>query len=112
MQPDDRIRLCHMADAIESALRFARGRNRAEFDSNEMLLFAVVRAVEVIGEAASRVSAAVREAHPQIPWGAVTGMRNRLVHAYFDVDTDIVWSTVTQALPPLLAQLRAILSSA
>lgn len=110
MLPDDRIRLRHMADAIESALRFSRGRSRAQYESDEMLLFAVVRAVEVVGEAASRTTTELRVAHPQIPWAAVVGMRNRLVHAYFDVDIDVVWSTVTQALPPLLDQLKAILS--
>ena len=80
MLPDDRIRLRHMADAIESALRFSRGRSRAQYESDEMLLFAVVRAVEVVGEAASRTTTELRVAHPQIPWAAVVGMRNRLVH--------------------------------
>jgi uncharacterized protein with HEPN domain len=99
-----------MADGMASAMRFSGGKNRNDFENDEMLLFAVVRAVEVVGEAASRTTSELRIAHPQIPWVAVIGMRNRLIHAYFDVDVDIVWSTVTQALPPLLDQVRAILS--
>jgi uncharacterized protein with HEPN domain len=96
-----------MVDAIEAALRFANGRERADLDSDEMLLFALVRAAEIVGEAASRLSAEGRARIPEVPWSAVTGMRNRLVHAYFDVDRDILWATVTQALPTLLKQLQA-----
>jgi uncharacterized protein with HEPN domain len=110
MSPDDRVRLRHMVDAIDSALRFSRDRIRADFDTDEMLQFAVVRAVEVVGEAANKVSADLRAIHPEIPWVAINGMRNRLVHAYFDVDTDVVWSTITLALPPLREQLKAMLA--
>jgi uncharacterized protein with HEPN domain len=107
MSPDDDVRVRHMIDAIQAALRFAQGRERADLDVDEMLLFALVRAVEVVGEAASRLSADGRALAPDVPWRAVTGMRNRLAHAYFDIDKDILWATVTQALPPLLQQLEA-----
>ena len=107
MSRDDDVRVRHMVDAMESALRFAKGRERADLDTNEMLLFALVRAVEIVGEAASKLSAEARAEIPGVPWSAVTGMRNRLVHAYFDIDRDILWTTVTQALPELLAQLQA-----
>jgi uncharacterized protein with HEPN domain len=107
MSRDDDVRIRHMIDAIEAALRFAKGRERADLDTDEMLLFALVRAVEIVGEAASKLSAEGRGQLPQVPWNSVTGMRNRLVHAYFDIDRDILWATVTQALPPLLEQLRA-----
>jgi uncharacterized protein with HEPN domain len=96
-----------MVDAMESALRFVKGRERADLDTDEMLLFALARAVEIVGEAASRLSAEARAEIPGVPWSAVTGMRNRLVHAYFDIDRDILWTTVTKALPELLAQLQA-----
>lgn len=108
MRAEDSVRLRHMIDAAESALRFIQGRNRTDLDRDEMLLFALVRAVEIIGEAASRVSDDGRANAPRLPWGAVVGMRNRLVHAYFDIDRDILWTTVTQALPPLLAQMKSI----
>jgi uncharacterized protein with HEPN domain len=75
-----------------------------------MLAFALVRAIEIIGEAASRVGEETREAHPDLPWQDMTGMRNRIIHAYFDVDLDRVWDTVTEDLPPLMVRLRAILA--
>ena len=110
MSPDDRVRLRHMADAAESALRFVKGRARADLDADEMLLFALVRAVEIVGEAATKVSVEARAETLDVSWSVIVGMRNRLVHAYFEVDRDIVWTTVTQALPPLLAQLKSILA--
>ena len=70
--------------------------------------FAVVRAIEVVGEAASKLSEEFRAAHPGIPWRAIVGMRNRLIHAYFDIDTQTVWETATQELPPILNQLREL----
>jgi uncharacterized protein with HEPN domain len=107
MSQDDDVRIRHMIDAIEAALRFAKGRERTDLDTDEMLLFALVRAVEIVGEAASKLSAEGRARFPEIPWTAVTGMRDRLVHAYFDVDRDILWATVTQALPTLLKELQS-----
>lgn len=74
-----------------------------------MLLFAVVRAVEIVGEAATRVSIEARASAPGIPWAAIVGMRNRVVHAYFSIDRDIVWNTVTRELPQLLQALQATL---
>jgi uncharacterized protein with HEPN domain len=73
-----------------------------------MLVFALVRAIEVVGEAASKVSAATRAETAQIPWSKIVGMRSRVVHAYFDVDLDILWNTVTEALPSLVTQLGPI----
>jgi uncharacterized protein with HEPN domain len=73
-----------------------------------MLLFAVVRAIEVLGEAASQISAETRATHAGIPWRAIIGMRNRLIHAYFEINTEIVWQTVTQEIPALLPQLRTL----
>ena len=95
-----------MIDAAESAAQFLVGRQRRDLDSDRMLLFAVVRAIEIIGEAAGRVSIETREAMPEIPWGAIIAMRNRLIHGYFDIDTEIVWKTVSEELPALLRQLR------
>jgi uncharacterized protein with HEPN domain len=106
MELTDATRIQHMIDAAEAALRFASGRSRQDLDDDEMLTFALTRAVEIIGEAASRVSSEGRRATSEVPWNAVIGMRHRLVHAYFEVDRDILWSTVQEALPRLLAQLR------
>lgn len=110
MSPDDVIRLRHMAEAAEAALRFCHGRTRADVESDDMLRFALTRAVEIIGEAANKVSAEARAQIPGIAWPAVVGMRNRLVHAYFDVDSQILWTTVEDRLPSLLAEVKRVLS--
>ena len=109
MSPDDRIRLQHMRDAAEAARRFCGGRTRPDLDSDDMLRFALTRAVQIIGEAASKVSHEARAETSRVPWAAVVGMRNRLVHAYFDVDADILWTTVTESLPALLSELQSTL---
>lgn len=108
MRRDDRIRIEHMRDAANSVARFVAGRQREDLDADEMLRFALVRAIEIIGEAASRISAETRDANPAIPWKAIIGMRNRLVHAYFDIDTDILWVAATREVPSLLSQLQAL----
>jgi len=97
-----------MAEAAQHALGFVQSRQRSDLDTDTMFRFALTRAVEIIGEAASKVSVAGRAAAPAIEWPVIVGMRNRLAHAYFDVNTDILWKTVTIGLPVLLQQLRAI----
>ena len=105
----DVVRLRHMLDAAEQALRFCAGRSRADLDGDVMLRFALVHAITVVGEAAARISTQTREALPDVAWGSIVGMRNRLVHAYFDIDADVLWESVNEGLPPLAAQLRAAL---
>jgi len=73
------------------------------------LALALVKDIEIIGEAASRVSEACQAANPQIPWADIIGMRNRLIHAYFDINLNIVWDTITANLVPLIAELVQIL---
>ncbi len=108
MSPDDRIRLRHMVEAARTAMRFCQGRERHELDSDTMLRLALLHAVQIIGEAAARVSDAGRAAAPGVEWPVIVAMRNRLVHAYFDVNTDILWKTVMLSLPALLQQLEAV----
>ncbi len=112
MPPKDRVRLLHMIEATETALGFVAGRQRADLDTDAMLRFALVRAIEVIGEAAGQVSAPTRAAAPTIPWSLIVAMRNRLIHAYFAIDHDILWRTATDELPALLPTLRALLPAA
>ena len=109
MNPHDRVRLCHIADALDAALRFAKDRRRADLDSDDMLVFALVHAMTIVGEAASKIAPDTRAQFPDLPWSSLVGMRNRLVHAYFDIDRDILWNTVTQAVAPLLEQLKTTL---
>jgi len=108
LRADDRVRMLHMIEACESVQRFIQGRRRLDFESDQMLLFAVVRAIEVLGEAAGKVSEDTRSACPEIPWPEITNMRNRLIHGYFDIDIDIVWNTASIEIPALLADLRRI----
>jgi uncharacterized protein with HEPN domain len=109
MKRHDRVRLRHMADAMDAAMRFVEGRNRSDLESDEMLLFALVRAIEIVGEAASKMSDEARAEMPELPWASIVGMRHRLVHAYFEINRDILWTTVTEAVPPLAEHLKALL---
>jgi uncharacterized protein with HEPN domain len=81
MKPDDQIRLRHIADALRTTIRFIEGRNREDLDKDEMLAFALLHAIQIVGDAAVKVSVEFRDQHPQIPWALTTGMRHRLVHA-------------------------------
>ncbi len=111
--PDaDTIRLRHMLDAGQEAVRSAKSRGRSDLDHDRLWALGIVKCIEIIGEAAARVSPETRQRLPEIPWAQVVGMRNRLVHAYFDLDLDQVWNAVTEDPPPLLADLRDILEQA
>jgi len=106
---DDLIRLHHMLDAARKARRFVQCRERTDLEMDEMLSLAIVRLLEIVGEAATHVSEPVQAALPGIPWRQITGARNRLIHGYFDIDLDIVWAILQDDLPPLIAQLEQIL---
>jgi uncharacterized protein with HEPN domain len=107
---DDITRLKHMLDAATKACEFTQGKSRSSLDSDEILSLAIVRLIEIIGEAAAKLSADKRNELPQIPWRDVISMRNRIVHAYFDINLDLVWQTIVEDLPDLIAELDAILS--
>lgn len=109
MNASDEIRLRHMLDAAREALSFIEGRVSADLTLDRKLLLALVKEIEIIGEAASRIAAESREELPGVPWPAIVAMRNRLIHAYADVDTSIVWSTLTNALPGLVLELERAL---
>lgn len=100
-----------MIEAAQEALGFVDGRTRQDLASDRMLTRALLQSVTIVGEAASRVSTDARRLAPDVPWQAVIGMRNRLVHAYFDVDFDLLWSTVADRLPALVEQLQSLLQS-
>ncbi len=109
MRRDDPTRLRHMLDAARLAVSFSSAHDRSELDGNAFAVLGLVKAVEIVGEAAGRVSADFKGKHPEIPWDDAVSMRNRLVHAYFDIDLDILWETVTVDLPALVADLEAAL---
>ena len=105
MRSDDQ-RIADMIEASERAMRFVADRTRADLEHDDMLLLGLVKSVEIIGEAAARVSEQTREAYPDVAWADIIGMRNRLVRTCFDWNRDIIWQTVQRSLPELVTQLR------
>jgi len=106
-QPDDAVLLCDMRDFAGKAIAAARSRQRPDLDSDDVFAAAMERFIEVIGEAASRVSETTREKLSAVPWYEIVGMRNRLIHGYASVDHDVVWAVITIDLPALAAALDA-----
>lgn len=109
MNGADEVRLRDMLDAARKALQFASSKTRASLDVEDMFAFALVRAIEIVGEAASRVTPETRGSFPQIRWVEIIGMRNKIVHDYLSVDNNIVWDVTANDLPVLIKQLEAIL---
>ena len=107
---DDRASLRHMLDHAEEAIARVRGRTREDLAADRTLYLTVIALMEIIGEAARRVSEETRRAHPEIRWRDVVGLRSRLVHAYDRVDLDIVWDAVMIHLPTLASQVRRALA--
>ncbi len=111
MNDRDELRLRHVLDAADRIADYLNGTDRDGFLSNRMLQDAVIRNLEIIGEACVNLAPELRDAHPEVPWQKASGIRNRLVHGYFDVDLGIVWQTAVDSLPPFAAQVRAILTA-
>ena len=101
MPDSDKIRLQHMLDAARDAMSFADGRAREHLDSDRQLVMALVKSIEIIGEAASKVSPDTQAEITGIPWRDIIDMRHRLVHGYYDINLDILWSTLQEDLRPL-----------
>ena len=106
MKPDDKIRVMHMIDAAEEALSFVTDSSETEFSENRMLILSVIKEIEIIGEAAAKISEGTKSEYSDIPWQDIVGMRNRLIHGYFDVDITLVWNTIKNNLPSLIKSLK------
>lgn len=98
-----------MLDHAREALEYAADRSRSDLDSDRTLQLVLTRLVEVIGEAARRVPALIRDAHPTVPWRQIVGTRDRLIHGYDQIDHDLLWSIIRDDLQPLISKLEAIL---
>lgn len=109
MHNEDLIRVRHLVDAARKAVTFVQNKTRADLDEDEKLALALVRLLEIIGEAANTISNDFQSQYPDIPLRKMVGMRNRLIHGYFDIDYNIVWGTVNNDLPPLIVELEKIL---
>jgi len=106
---DDQLSLRQMLDHAVEASQLAHGRTRSDLDSDRVFALALTRLLEILGEAAARVSTQTRDRHAGIAWSAIVGLRNRLIHGYDQVDNDVLWNIVDGDLPPLIAELESIL---
>jgi uncharacterized protein with HEPN domain len=107
---DDTVSLRQMLDHAREAFDLVRQRARADLDQDRVLSLALVQLCQILGEAASRVSAPRHQRHPEIPWAQIIALRNRLIHGYDTIDLDILWQILTGDLPPLIAALENILA--
>lgn len=107
----DRLRLAHILESALMISRWLMAVAKDRFFEDELLQEAVIRRLEVIGEAAKNVSPELKERHPEVPWKEMSGMRDVLIHEYFGVDLEQVWETATQDVPELARQIRAILQA-
>lgn len=100
-----------MLEAAERACRFCAGKTREDLDRDEMLFFAVLKSIEVVGEASAKVRDETRRRLPAIEWKGIRQMRNRTVHGYDTVSREVVWRTIREDLPPLIEELRRALAA-
>lgn len=106
----DRDYLEHIQEAICKIQRYLIEKNEAQFMDDELLQDAVIRNLEIIGEAVTKLGPGVKTRHSDVPWNEIAGMRNRLIHGYMTVNLQIVWDTVVQVLPEFLLRIRVIVS--
>ena len=95
-----------MLDAANRAVRLAIGKTKADFDADELFQLAMLHLIQIVGEAAFKVSPILRHQQPKIPWSKIAGTRHRLVHDYTEVDLDVVWDILALHLPALISQLK------
>jgi len=110
MAPADRERVSHILDAIDKIEQIVENLTIDRFREDWEKRLVIERLLEVIGEAANRVSAELQDQHPQVPWAKMVGMRNFISHEYFRIDTDILWETASEAVPTLYPDLEHILA--
>ena len=104
----DSWRIQHIIDAIDRIFRYVEGLTFEIFVADDRTYYAVVKNIEIIGEAANMLTFSLRDKTPHIPWKAICGMRNYIVHEYFAVDTSVVWEVVSSDLPVLREQLSEL----
>jgi uncharacterized protein with HEPN domain len=108
MQKDDLVYVGHMLDMARRIGTKVAGKSRDDFDADDNLCIAVTHLIQAIGEAARHVSPAFQQAHPEIPWRRIVGMRHKVVHDYLEINLDIVWDAATNDVPLLAVDLCKI----
>lgn len=106
----DKHRLEHILESISRIKRYISGKTFDDFVADDMMYYAVVKNIEILGEAANMLTVEFRQGHPQTPWKLISGMRNYIVHEYFQVDNTVVWDVITNDLPQLEMQVSSYLS--
>jgi uncharacterized protein with HEPN domain len=104
------VRYQHMLDGARRASDLMRGKTRADLNDESIEVLALVRLLEVVGEAANRIPADEQSRHPEIPWAQIIGLRNRLIHGYDSIDLDILWQIIREDLSPLIRSLEKIVA--
>jgi len=108
MYKNDLMRVDHILDAAREVIDFTRNREKSDLEKDRLLNLGAVRLLEIIGEAARGISQEFKDRHPGVAWKQMAGMRDRLIHGYYDVNLDVVWETISQDLPLLIEQLEKI----
>jgi len=111
MKKDDSVYLHHIIDAFALIEHYMDNASHEEFLRNRLLQDGVIRQLEVMGEAARNISEDLRNEHPQIPWRQMIGLRNRMIHAYFNVDLQIIWEIVKGDIPDLKQKMKQLLDA-
>ena len=105
---EDRIRIRHMLEASQKIMKFFQKKTRQEFENDEVLVLAVVRLLEIVGEAARKISSEITQEFSQITWKGIIGTRDRLIHGYFNVDMNVIWNIIENDIPYLITELEKI----
>jgi len=109
MQSDKNlVRLRHIIDAVNDVIRLSFGKKRTDLESDQMFGLAMVRLIEIIGEAANSIDSDFRSNYPGIPWSQMIATRNRLIHGYYEVENDLIWEIINKDMPDLQKKLKLI----
>ncbi len=108
MEKDDLVYIEHILDWIRKIKKFTNGLSLKDFSVNELVQDAVIRNIEIIGEASKKISSDTKQIFYEIPWREIAGMRDKLIHDYLGVDVEVVWRTITEDIPTLEKQIKEI----